>query len=266
MLIRSGDLKTRVILEGGTNWRRLDDFKRMIDFARDNGCLFKGQLWKTSEFVKKSNPNYSVYKRFEVPRKWVESLSAPDVFWSVFDADSLLFLKTDINPEYYKVAGLDSNQKWLIESCGLTNKMTFLSCGVYGLESIRQAVKWYNNARHLTLMHCVVEYPTKDAQLGYLRDRLSATRVIDWGLSYNGLNPEIPMASVAIGASTIEVHFKLPSVSNTPDAKHSMEKGMIMMMLESIRIIEENLGNSERPLEVEKFRVRLGKRDKFRRR
>lgn len=255
-------MKTKLILEIGSNWKSLDDFKRTSEFAKENGCLMKGQLWETSKFVRKENKNYEVYKRYEVPRQWVEALASPHTFWSAFDPDSLLYLKTVVLPEYYKVASLDSNQKWMIESCGVTNKMTFVSCGVYGLESVRQVVRWYDNPGKLTLMHCVVDYPTKDAQLGYLKDRIAGTRTIDWGFSYNGTNIEVPLASVAIGVSAIEVHFKLDHIKNTPDAKHSMTKDQIKALIRGIRIVEDNCGNSDRPLPCEKVHIKLGGRKK----
>ena len=253
-------MRTKIILEIGTNWKGLDDIKRSVAVARKLGALAKLQLWQTSKFIRKNNPNYALYKQYEIPREWVRKLDADDVFYSVFDPDSMLWLKTEINPEYYKVASLDSDQKWMIESCGTNNKMTFLSCGVYGLESIRRAVKWYGNSRMLTLMHCIVDYPTADAHLGYLKDRISATRVIDWGLSYNGLNPIVPVAATALGISAVEVHMRLDKITKTPDAPHSMTPGTIAKMLSGIQAVEDNMGNNDRPLDCERVHIRLGKR------
>ena len=253
-------MRHKVILEIGSNWKSLDDIKHSIDFARSIGALSKLQLWQTDKFVRRFNPNYSTYKRFELPRKWVEEIKAEDVFYSVFDPDSLLWLKTEINPEFYKVASLDSNQKWLIESCGMTNKMTFLSCGVYGLESIRQAVKWYNNSNHLTLMHSINYYGKCDYQMNYLRDRINGSRIIPFGLSLNYPNTLLPALGVALGTVAIEVHFRLDHITKTPDAPHSMTKKQVRQMIENIRIAEDNMGNNDRPLDIEDMAIRVGKR------
>ena len=253
-------MRTKIILEGGSNWKTLDDIKRMTEFAESIGCLWKGQLWQTEKFVRKSNPNYATYKKFEVPREWVEAVSAPHVFWTAFDPDSLLFLRIRIKPEYYKVASLDSDQKWLIEACGRTNKQTFISVGVYGLESIRQAVKWFDNPHKLTLMHSINYYGQCDYQLNYLRDRINGSRVIPWGLSLNHVNTVLPAIAVGLGVSAVEVHFRLDHITKTPDARHSFTKKQVIQMIENIKVAEDNMGNNERPLEIESMSIKAGKR------
>lgn len=257
------DLKIDLILEVGSNWKHIDDFRRSIDFARSVGALTKGQLWRTDKFIKKSNKDWDVYKRYEVPREWVSRLAANDVFWTAFDMDSLMFLRREVNQQFYKVACLDSNQKWLIQAIASTHKPAFMSCGVYGLDSVRQAARWYSEAGNLfnlTMMHCVVEYPTKDAQLGYMRDRLNGTRILNWGLSYNGNNPLVPALSVAMGGSAVEVHFKLDHISGTPDAPHSMSQKAVKQMLRYIKEAQENIGNGDRPLPCELPHITAGGR------
>lgn len=256
-------MKTKVVLENGSNWKSLDDLKRSIDFARSVGCLWKGQLWLTPHFVRKSNKNYKTYEKYEVPQDWVHKLKADDVFWTPFDVESLMFLKEEIFPTHYKIASLDSDQKDLIQLVACSNRPAFISCGVYGLESIRRVVKWYGdkgNLFNLTLMHSINEYPNTDSHLGYLKDRINATRTIPWGFSFNGNNPLIPALAVTLGATAIEAHFKMPNIVGTPDAPHSMTKQQVLQMLEFIKTAESNMGNSERPLPCELPHIKAGQR------
>ena len=54
---------------------------------------------------------------------------------------------------------------------------------------------------------------------------------------------EIPVAAVASGAVIIEKHFTLDNNLPGPDHKASLEPHQLKMMVESIRHIEEALGN-----------------------
>lgn len=253
-------MRHNIILEVGSNWKTLDDLKRSSDFAYKHGCLLKGQLWQTDKFVRRSNKNYATYRKYEVPRKWVAAIAAPHVFWTAFDIDSLDFLRVHIKPEYYKVASLDSDQQWLIERVGETGKPTFISVGVYGLESIRQAVKWHGDSNNLTLMHSINYYGECDYQMNYLRDRINGSRIIPWGLSLNYPSPLLPALGVALGTVATEVHFKLDHIRNTPDAPHSMTRHQVIEMIENIKVAEGSMGNNDRPLEIEAGSIKAGKR------
>lgn len=258
-------MKTKLILEIGSNWKTKDDFKRSLDFAKSIGALLKGQLWITDKFVRKSNKNYSTYKRFEVPKEWVRELRCEDMFWTAFDPQSLLFLKTEINPKYYKVSLLDSDQKWMIDSIARTNKECFMSVGIYGLESIRRAVRWYSDAgniHNLTLMHAVADYKGCDYQLGYMRDRINGSRLIPWGISLNNPSTVLPAVAVGLGCTAVEIHFRLDHIKNTPDAPHSITKAQVMEVVRNIEEVERNVGNNERPLEAELVNIKAGGRGK----
>ena len=258
-------MKTQVICEVGSNWKTLDDIKRSIEFARSVGALSKLQLWQTDKFVRKSNKNYEVYKRYELKQSWVHQIMAEDVFYTPFDYESVMFLKTCINPQYYKISLLDSNQQWLIDSIARTNKKCFMSVGIYGLESIRQSVRWYSdvgNIHNLTLMHAIADYKSCDYQLGYMRDRINGSRLIPWGISLNNPSVILPAVAVGLGCQSAEVHFRLDHIKNTPDAPHSVTRKMVLEMVRNIEEVERNMGNVERPLECERVNIKAGMRGK----
>lgn len=113
-------------------------------------------------------------------------------------------------------------------------------------------------------MHCVVEYPTKDALLGYFKDRVNGSRHISWGFSYNGNTEVVPALAVTCGAEAVECHFKIRDM-DTPDNPHSFDRASVKRMIGHIRTAEDNLGNLERPIKAEKVNIRLGKRVRGRR-
>lgn len=255
-------MKTTVIAEIGSNWETLDDILYSCEWAVHRNLLPKLQLWKTDLVVNDAyHPKmYQVMQSYELPQEWVRKINQnfPETFYSVFDLESLEFLKNEIKPKYYKIASPDCVFKPLVKAVASIGTPTFVSVGGATLDEIRDCAREFDWQK-LTLMSCVVDYPCRDAELWYLRDRILGSRLIPWGYSSHSRSKIVPALAVALGATAIECHFSLKSF-NCPDYSHSFTPGEFDDIIANITETEQNLGNSERPLACEKRHLSLGRR------
>ena len=255
-------MRTIVIGEYGSNWSNLDDILYSCEALVKMGAIPKGQAWKTELVVnKKRNPAmYETMKKYELPDKWIREIVKrfPQSFFSVFDAKSLdVVYRSGVTR--IKVASPDCVFKPLVEDVAKTGKETIMSVGGATLEEIRQAVKPFHWSK-LTLMHCVVDYRKHDYMINYFKDRLSGSRLIPWGTSFNYPSKILPAVCVGAGSVATEVHFKINSSLSTPDSGHSFTPIEFQEMVDNIKEVEENMGNSERPSQNEIGNLLLGRR------
>lgn len=97
----------------------------------------------------------------------------------------------------------------------------------------------------VVLLHCTTEYPVPYAEVNLrVMDTLRSTFGLPVGLSDHSEGIAIPIAAVARGADIIEKHFTLDRNLPGPDHKASLEPAQLKEMVQSIRQVEEALGNS----------------------
>lgn len=98
---------------------------------------------------------------------------------------------------------------------------------------------------HVTLLHCVTQYPAPPEAINL---RAMATMASAFGLpvgySDHTLGIEVSLAAVARGATIIEKHFTLNRNLPGPDHAASLEPAELMQMVRSIRNIELALGSA----------------------
>ena len=138
----------------------------------------------------------------------------------------------------------------LLESISKSNKKILLSTGMANIREIKNALKILTkqySLKRITLLHCISEYPTnfKDVNLksiNFLRKKFK----VDVGLSDHSLGIEVPIASIAFGATVVEKHFTLSKKMSGPDHRASLEPDEFSSMVSKIRNIEEAIGRFEK--------------------
>src|SRR5690606_28386148 len=100
---------------------------------------------------------------------------------------------------------------------------------------------------NITILHCNTEYPTpmEDVNLNAMltiKEKLG----VKVGYSDHTLGIEVPIAAVALGATIIEKHFTLNRMMEGPDHKASLEPNELKSMIQSIRNIENAMGDGRK--------------------
>jgi N-acetylneuraminate synthase len=100
---------------------------------------------------------------------------------------------------------------------------------------------------HVTLLHCVTEYPaTAHAVNLRAMETMAAAFGLPVGYSDHTLGIEVPLAAVARGACVIEKHFTLDRTMAGPDHAASLEPDELKRMVAGIRTIEAALGSTRK--------------------
>ncbi|QQR81177.1 MAG: N-acetylneuraminate synthase [Deltaproteobacteria bacterium] len=193
-------------------------------------------------------------------------------------ADLLFKLKIPI----FKIPSGEITNKDLLQHIAKFNRPMILSTGMSTLKEVKQAVSWiqeigyhheeakgrlgdlmnavrwprsarHDNFPHLTLLHCVTEYPAPFDQVN-LKAMHTLSKNLKLSVGYSDHTPdiEIAIASVALGATVIEKHFTLDQSMPGPDHKASLEPHDFQKMIISIRRVEQALGDGiKRPVPCE---------------
>jgi len=241
-----------IIAEAGVNHEcDINLARRLIDEAKEGGAdAIKFQTYKAESIASKNSPSYwdltkeytdSQYQLFKkYDRFWkneyevlkqhcdavgIEFISTP------FDVESAHFLNDLM--EVFKISSSDLNNKPFIEYlCGF-GKPIILSTGAAYLWEIEQTVDWIEaKGNALALLHCVLNYPTADANanLAMILDlrRKFPSKLI--GYSDHTLPNDMKTLEVAtlLGARIIEKHFTHDKSLPGNDHYHAMDKYDLM--------------------------------------
>lgn len=162
-----------------------------------------------------------------------------------FDFESIDFLET-LDMDFWKIPSGEITNLPYLEKIGKTKRKVVLSTGMSEMDEIESAIRILeeNGSKDILVLHCNTEYPTpySDVNLlamNHLKQRLNKKV----GYSDHTLGIEAPLAAVALGACVIEKHFTLDKTMEGPDHKASLEPFELKKMVESIRNIEEAMGD-----------------------
>ena len=163
---------------------------------------------------------YDLYREAQTPLAWIEPLFklADDEGITIFStpfSESAVDLLERFNTPFYKISSLELGHFQLIEKVARTGKPAIFSTGGSSVEEVADSVTIFTeiSSAPLALMHCVSCYPTEmsDCHLDnirVLRERFN----LPVGFSDHTKSLDVPVWAVAMGASIIEKHLKLPHV------------------------------------------------------
>ncbi|MDD2914606.1 MAG: N-acetylneuraminate synthase family protein [Gallionella sp.] len=237
-----------IIAEAGVNHEGdMNIARRLIDEAKEGGAdAIKFQTYKAETIASKDSPSYwdlskeptdSQYRLFKKYDKFwkseyealklhcdetgIEFLSTP------FDVESAKFLNDLMG--VFKISSSDLNNKPFIQFlCGF-GKPIVLSTGAAYMYEVEEAVSWIQDIGNpVALLHCVLNYPTDDANANLamiqtLRRRYSELPI---GYSDHTLPKDMQTLEVAtlLGATIIEKHFTHDKTLPGNDHYHAMDK------------------------------------------
>jgi sialic acid synthase SpsE len=256
-----------IIAEAGVNHEgNMQLAKRLVEEAKESGAnAIKFQTYKAETLASKDSPAYwdtskepinSQYKLFkkydsfwknemQILKNYcdlvdIEFLSTP------FDKESAIFLNEMM--DVFKISSSDITNKPFINFLCDFNKPIILSTGASSLDEIKEAVSWIEKKGNpLALLHCVLNYPTRDknANLGMILDL--KTRFPDKIIGYSDhtLPGSMKVCEIAtlLGSAIIEKHFTYDKTLPGNDHYHAMDKSDLRSFKKNLKLTHEILGS-----------------------
>lgn len=173
-----------------------------------------------------------------------EHCSALDLAWftSVWDEPSVDFMES-FAPVCYKIPSAALTDSGLLARVRATGRPVILSTGMSTMAEIRAAVAVLGTER-LVLMHCVSTYPAHASEVN-LRMVHTLRQEFDCPIGYSGheVGLQISLASIALGAVSIERHITLDRSMWGSDQASSVEPWGFQKLVRDIRVIEQAMGD-----------------------
>jgi sialic acid synthase SpsE len=267
-----------IIAEAGVNHEGdMNTARRLIEEAKEGGAdAIKFQTYKADTIASKNSPSYwdlskeptdSQHKLFQKYDKFwkseyealarhceavgIEFLSTP------FDVESAKFLNDMM--EVFKISSSDLNNKPFIDFlCGFGKPM-MLSTGASYMWEVEQSASWIEvHGNPVSLLHCVLNYPTDDANANLAMIPELARKFPDLLIGYSDhtLPKEMKTLEVAtlLGARIIEKHFTHDKTLPGNDHYHAMDKEDLKRFHGRMETLMELLGDHrKRPLASEEL-------------
>ena len=215
------NLYTPIIAEIGVNHLgSLNRAKKMVDDAINGGADFiKFQTYIAEKrYDLKTNPKGKLFtdnlKKWQLSKiqekeLWGHAFKyTKNVFTSVYDVESIKF-SLDLGTCAFKIAAFEMRNQILLKEVIKTKLPIIISCGICNIKEIRDLVEYLDSKKaKYILLHTVSSYPLEKKYSMIVRIR----ELIDEfdcpiGHSDHTHGTEIPVLSVAAGASIIEKHF-----------------------------------------------------------
>lgn len=259
-----------IIAEAGVNHNgSIKIAKQLIDAAADAGVdIIKFQTFKTENLVSKTatqaeyqkknigdgnDSQYEMLKKLELSEdahiELINYCQKKGIrFWSTaFDSESMDYLHS-LGLGLWKIPSGEITNYPYLKKIASYGEDIIMSTGMCEESDIRNAIdvliKFGIRKEQITLLHCNTQYPTpyEDVNL-YAMNTMKETFGIQVGYSDHTQGIEIPIAAVALGAQIIEKHFTIDRNLPGPDHKASLEPAELKAMVNSIRHIEQALGD-----------------------
>ena len=272
--------KPYVIAEMGVNFydtakvmgiTPLEAAKLYIDKAAEAGIdCAKFQSYKAETIAAKNSPSYwdlnenPITSQFEL-FKGLDHFNKEDYqelcdythskgmdFTSTpFDYASADYLESMV--DFYKIASADCSNLPFVRHIAEKGKPVMLSVGACYLSEVDEAVRVIRDAgcKNLTLLHCVLSYPTKpqDANLRVIQTLKQDFPDLKVGYSdHVAPDPTMQTLSTAymLGAEVLEKHFTLDKTLTGNDHFHAGEPEDFKKAIANFRWIDSTLGSAEK--------------------
>ena len=255
-----------IIAEAGVNHEgSMDLAKRLIEEAKEGGAdVIKFQTYKAGKIASKDSPYYwdtnkeptrSQYELFQKYDQFgqaefaalkahcdtvgIEFLSSP------FDVESAAYLAPMMGA--FKISSSDITNKPFIQALAGHGKPILLSTGGANLAEIAEAVSWREPfGVPLSLLHCVLNYPTPDANATLGSIPVLAKHFSPHVIGYSDHTEPKDMrcleVATLLGARILEKHFTFDKTLPGNDHYHAMDKEDLKVFCVNIRRIRSLIG------------------------
>lgn len=189
------------------------------------------------------------YEEYKELKEYSDSLGI-EFLSTAFDFESADYL--DELMEVYKISSSDLSNIPFIEYQAAKNKPILLSVGASNEDEIERAVEAIrrNTDAPITLLHCVLEYPTPLCDANLLKIATLKERFKDVYIGYSDHTKptddcDVIKTAYNLGAQLVEKHFTLDKTLKGNDHYHGMDPKDAVRILESIDRMDMLRGNGE---------------------
>jgi N-acetylneuraminate synthase len=184
-----------------------------------------------------------------------------------FDINSVRILKEIISR--FKIASADVTNFQLIREIALTKKPILLSTGAASFEEVSNAVDFImsvNENCDLTLLHCVLNYPTEIGNAQIERVAALKKRFPTHKIGYSDHTKPVDslvaiLGAYCFGARFFEKHFTLNKEMPGNDHYHSFDPNDLEISIHSLRKLEQStLFDEKRFLSIQELARRNARR------
>lgn len=260
--------KVIIIAEAGVNHNgNFELAKKMITEAKKAGAdyvkfqtavpeLVISTIAPKAEYQKETTGNDE--SQLEMCKAIHLPLSAYSRLKAICDKEGIGFLSTpfdlvsidsleELDMDFYKIPSGEITNLPYLRKIASKGRNVIMSTGMSEIPEIADAIKVLEDGGisrdKIILLHCNTEYPTpfKDVNLAAMK-HLHDVFGVTVGYSDHTKGIEVPVAAVALGAQFIEKHFTLDCNMEGPDHKASLEPAQLKKMVDSIRNIEDAIG------------------------
>lgn len=230
-----------------------DEARAMIRAAARAGAdAVKFQTYRAIDLALPSSPHFELIKTGEMDLEMhralaqeageagVDFLSTPFSRWAVD-------LLEEVGVKSYKVASMDSTNKYLLRYIAQTGKPIFMSTGMASLDEMAEMLPFLSSqgAGPVSLLHCLALYPAPASALNLEIIPLLA-EMFDVPIGYSDHYPGIDacLAAAMMGAEVIETHFTLDTTREGGDHFHSVDPDMLRRLVDQIALFTEMRGTT----------------------
>ena len=217
--------------------------KRDIDLVYSKSQLdkFRESPWGNTEREQKQGLEFG-QREYEIIDDYCKKIQI-DWFASAWDKNSINFLES-FKPAKQKVPSAMIIDQDYLEILAKKKRYTFISTGMCEMKNIEDAVEIFRkNDCPFELMHCISSYPFDDGvanlkMIPFLKSKFNCD------VGYSGHEKggmAISIASVALGATSIERHFTLDRTMYGSDQAASITPEGFENLVKSIRKVEKSL-------------------------
>lgn len=217
-------------------------FAKMADYQKKNTGKEESQL----EMGKKLGLTFDEFAalRDYCNAQSIKFMSTP------FDFPSIDFI-VDLGTDYMKVPSGELTNLPYLRKVAQQKIPVIMSTGMGTLGEVEAALNVLEqnglSDEDISLLHCNTEYPTPYADVN-LKAMVAMKECFGLRVGYSDHTKgiEVPIAAVAMGAEIIEKHFTIDRTLPGPDHVASLEPNELKVMVESIRHIEEAIGDGRK--------------------
>lgn len=254
--------KPLIIAEIGAKYAGMDIIKQMVKAASECGAdMVKFQTYQAdtistpgSFFTMEDGSRISQYDFFKSYELTLEDHRELDAYCRELHIDWLstpshpqdVELLENLNPVAYKTGSDDLTNLPFLRYIAKKGRPMLVSTGMCILGEVERAVETILSTgnRDLTLLHCVVSYPSRaeDANLRVI-ETLARAFGLPVGLSDHTTDEFTSVLATALGAQVIEKHLTLDHTLKLPDHQASLDPAAFSRLVERVRLVPIAMGD-----------------------